>query len=196
MNYLELRTRTQYLRGEEDTAGETIINNHIKYAILDIINKYPFSWSKSQLKTQSTNTNLPSDYNPKWGVQVNDTDGEWTRIEPEQSYLYEDGDHVFWITYESDNHKINAHSTETVTITYHANPTALSLDADVCVVPDGEAVAYLAASKSYIGDERNVELKREYQKESDDRVISMWQSDGMFGTQITTTSSVDTNGRI
>lgn len=196
MNYLDLRTRTQYLRGEEDTAGETVINNHIKYAILDIVNKHPFSWCRTILTTQSTNTNLPATYNPKWGVLVNDTEVEWTQIAPEESFKYADGDHVYWITYESSAYKLNAPSTETVTITYYAIPTALSLDADVCVVPDGEAVAYLAASKMYVGDERNIELKEDYKKEANDRILSMIQADSLYGPVVIEKSVLDYNIQI
>jgi hypothetical protein len=196
MTYLQLRTRTQYLRGEEDVAGDTVINSHIQYAILDILNKFPFSWSKVVLTTQSTNTNLPSTYNPKWGISVNDTEGEWTQIFPEQSFLYKDGDHVYWITYESSAYKLNAPSTETVTITYHTIPTALSGDSDVCIIPDGEAVAYLAAAKMYIGDERNAELKADYLKESTDRVTSLIQADSLYGPDLTQGSILDYNNQI
>lgn len=195
MDYLSLRTRTQYLRGEEDVAGDTVINSHIQYAILDIINKYPFSWGKTTV-SQASNANLPANINPKWGISVNDGSTEWSQVMPEHSYLYTGDEMVYWITYVSNRFYLNTPSTTTLNITYALNPTALSADADVCVVPDGEAVAYLAAAKMYIGDERNAELKADYEQESDKRISSMWQSDCMFGPQLTEASVIDLNPQI
>jgi hypothetical protein len=196
MTYLELRTRTQYLRGEDDVAGDTVLNSHMQYAILDILNKYPFSWAKVVLTTQSTNADLPTDINPKWGISVNDGDVEWTQINPEHSYLYSSGDHVFWITYVSDKFYLNAPDTETINLTYSIIPTALSGDNDVCIVPDGEAVAYLAAAKMYIGDERNIELKQDYEQEAEKRIVSMWTADNMFGPILSEGSALDYNSQI
>jgi hypothetical protein len=195
MNYLALRTRTQYLRGEEDVAGDTVINSHIQYAILDILNKYPFSWAKTTT-SQASNANLPANINPKWGISVNDGTNEWTQVSPEQSYLYSNGEMVFWITYVSDRFYLNTPSTETLNVTYSINPTALALDADVCIIPDGEAVAYLAAAKMYIGDERNADLKAVYEKDADIRIQSLISSDSMFGPILTEGSALDYNSQI
>lgn len=194
MTYLELRTRTQYLRGEDNVAGDTTLNSHIQYAILDILNKFPFSWDK-KVVSQATNANLPTDFNSKWGVSVNDGDQTWSQINPEDSYAYT-GQMVFWITYESDRYKINTENTETLNITYSTIPTALSGDSDVCIIPDGEAVAYLAAAKMYVGDERNVELKSDYEKEANDRIQSMWTADNMFGPQLQEGSILDINPQV
>jgi hypothetical protein len=59
-------------------------------------------------------------------------------------------------------------------------PADLSGDSDVCLVPDGESVAYLAASKNWIGDERNQSLKQEYEKEAGSRIQRMYNSDFNF----------------
>jgi len=195
LNYLSLRTRTQYLRGEEDVAGDTVINSHIQYAILDILNKYPFSWAKTTV-SQASNANLPTNINPKWGISVNDGDIEWTQINPEHSFQYSGSEMVYWITYVSDRFYLNTPTTTTLNITYSLNPTSLSADIDVCIVPDGEAVAYLAAAKMYIGDERNAELKGDYEQESDKRVQSLIQSDAMFGPILTEGSVLDYNSQI
>lgn len=192
MNYLQLRTRTAYLRGEEDTSVSTVIDSHIQSAIEDICNKYPFSWDKVVI-SQASNAVLPTNINPKWGMSVNDGNNTWTRIDPENSYSYQGGEHVFWITYESDRFKINTPTTTTLNITYSIVPTALSADGDVCIVPDGEAVCYLAAAKMYIGDERNAELKADYEKEATDRISSMQISDQMFGPQLREGSVIDYN---
>lgn len=194
MIYLELRTRTQYLRGEEDVAGDTVINSHIQYAILDILNKFPFSWGKTVV-SQATNAVLPTDVNPKWGMSVNDGNSIWTQIGPENSYAYKSGN-VFWITYESDRFKINTPTTSTLNIIYSTIPTALSGDFDVCIVPDGEAVAYLAAAKMYIGDERNADLKADYEKESNDRIDSMKIADQMFGPIVIEKSILEDNPQV
>jgi len=191
MTYLELRTRTQYLRGEEDTAGETVINSHIQYAILDILNRYPFSWANAE-DTISDGDTLPTDINRKWGVVVKNSDGvEFTEILPSDQDS-NSSDYVFWLS----GGKFYTHSSDTLKIFYNYIPTALSGDSDVCIIPDGEAVAYLAASKMYIGDERNKELKDDYKKESNDRVMLMIQADSIYGPLVTERSVLDYNSQI
>jgi len=48
---------------------------------------------------------------------------------------------------------------------------------EVCLVPDGEAVAYLAAAKMWIGDERNQALKADYEQEATARISQMYTQD-------------------
>lgn len=206
MNYLQVRTRTQYLRGEEDTYGDTVINDHIQYAILDILNEYPFSWdiTSANLTLSSGIASLPSTYNPKWKIKdaritVSSTqdDHVFTEINIDDRDKYSSSDYVYWITYSAGTFTFNTPvQTGTVAIYYYYNPAAMSGDSDACIVPDGEAVAYLAASKMYVGDERNIEMKEDYKKEAKDRVQSMWIADNMFGPTITEGSVLDYNSQL
>lgn len=194
--YLRLRTRTQYLRGEEDTAGETVINDHIQAAIEDIVNKYPFSWAQASetISDGDALSTLTYTINQKWGMRVLDDDGnEYTRILPEDQYKYTGTDYkVFWISAST----FQTTSTDALNIHYYYIPAAMTGDSDVCIIPDGEAVAYLAASKMFIGDERNDKLQSIYEKEANDRIVSMWQADNSFGPIIMEGSVLDYNEQI
>ncbi len=47
-----------------------------------------------------------------------------------------------------------------------------------------------------VGDERNVELKNDYEKEADTRIKSMIQADGLYGPQVIEGSIIDLNPQI
>lgn len=191
MNYLGLRTRTAYLRGEEDTGTEDVIDSHIQSAILDICNEYPFSWSSDD-DTIADGDDLPTAINRKWGVVIIDSEGNrLTEISPTDQYST-DSTMVYWLS----GGKFYTHSTETLYIFFYYLPTALSGDSDECLVPDAEAVAYLAAAKMYIGDERNAELKADYEKEASKRIDSMKIADQMYGPQLVEGSVLDYNSQI
>ena len=181
------------MRGESDVAGDVTINSHIAAAITDILNTYPFTWdlATANLTLAGGTANMPADFNPKWGLpdariagSSVGSDQVFTPVPIKDRNSYASTSYPCWLTYDVTN-KVYVFNTNvqtgTVTIFYQFFPATLSADNDVLLIPDGEAVAYLAASKMFIGDERNVELKTQYEMESNQRVKSLYQADLMFG---------------
>ena len=194
MDYQTIRKRTAYLRGETDyttSTANTVINDHINYEIKEICNQFPFSWNltSADLTLSSGVATMPTDYNPKWRIydarivgsnKMDDTKFSEIPIENRDDYQ---NTSVYWMTYDTtaETYIFNTPTQSgTVTIYYYFIPADLSADADVCLVPDGEAVAYGAASKMYIGDERNIELKKDYGMEAQRRIQALWSGDNMF----------------
>ncbi len=206
--YLQIRKRTQYLRGESDTAGETVINDHIQSAIRDILNTFPFSWNLAtdDLTLSSGVASLPADFNPIWGLYdariVGDStsdDNIFTPLNIKDRDSYDSASYTYWLTYDTTTNRYIFNTktqSGTVTIFYYFYPDDLSLDADVCIIPDWEAVAYLAASKMWVGDERNIPLKQDYQAEARGRVQALYNNDLMFGPVDRQLSIVSLNSEI
>ena len=198
LTYEEIRKRTAYLRGEtsyDTSSTNTIINDHINAAVREILKRYPFSWNlkkgSSDLTLSSGTANLSADFNPKWGLKdariVNSNqndDSVFTQIPVEDRDLYDSGDYVYWLTYDTTNkvHVFNS-LTQSGSVEHYYNffHDDMSADEDVCIIPDGEAVAYLAASKMWVGDERNVGLSQLYEQEANARVQALIEADAMFG---------------
>jgi len=194
MDYLTLRKRTTYLRGETDysVANNLVICDHINNEIKEICNQFPFSWNltSATLALSAGTADLPTNYNPKFRIYDARIVGANTADDVRFSEIpIEDRDNfqntsVYWITYNTTTSKYVFNTptqTGSIVIFYYFIPTDLSADGDVCIVPDGEAVAYGASSKMYIGDERNVPLKQDYEQESQKRIQSLWNADNMFG---------------
>jgi len=209
--YVTIKKRTAYLMGESDytTAGDdkTIRENHINHAVQDIVNAYRFSWNlKTEDLTLSSGTsNLAEDYNPKWHLIdariVNSGSGDddifsEVSIADRDNHDTDDSDYVYWITYNttSERYIFNSNkSSGTVTIYYYFFPADLSANDDVCVIPDAEAVAYLAAAKMWLGDERNDKLQKNFEQEAALRIQQMYKTDQSFGPTYTQGSPVDYN---
>lgn len=194
--YVQIKRRTAYLRGETDyttSSANTVIDDHINATIQDAVNLYPYSFtlSTSTLTLSSGTANLPTDYNPKWHLKdariVNSSqadDSIFTEIDPVDRDLYADSDYVYWITYNSSTQRYIFNTltqTGSVAIYYYALPTNLSSDSDVCVIPDAEMVAYGAAGKMWVGDERNTELATMYENEYRQRAQALYHADQSFG---------------
>lgn len=202
--YLQIRKRTQYLRGETDTAGDTVINDHIQAAVRDILNTYPFSWNitATNLTLSSGTADFPADYNPKWDIDARISnssvadDNIFNQITIRDRDAFDTSSYAFWRTYNTSTsrHAFNTKiQSGTVTLYYHFWPTDLSADADVCIIPDWEAVAYLAAAKMFVGDERNVQLKADYEQEASSRIQALYQADMTFGPMDKVMSPVSFN---
>jgi hypothetical protein len=205
MNYLQLRTRVGNLRGETDfstSAANAAIDSHINASVVDICNMYPFSWNQNTTPITLTAglAELPNDYNSNLRIY----DARILGSGPQSDTIFYEIDisqrnsfytnNYYWITGSMTNADFNSLTqTGTVTIVYYQVPTDMVNDADVCIVPDGEAVAYLAASKMYIGDERNKQLKDDYEQEAMRRISSMYQADMNFGANLQLGSLVDIN---
>lgn len=186
---LQVQTRYNRLIGESTaTNADSVGLSHINASILDIVNKYPFSWNITTA-SQVKNTALPADYNPIWGIKYakDSDDNELTRVSIDSSINYTSG--VYWLTYDTATQTYIFNSYDNATVYYYFVPTDLSGDSDKLIVPDMECVAYWAAAKNWIGDERNVQLQSLYENEAEKRVKNMYQNDLMF-------SEVDIEGSI
>lgn len=194
------------LIGEDGTAnadaqGKRLINRAVK----DIANAMNFSWllRTATLSLSGGTANLAADFNPKWGLpdarivsSSTDDDEIFSMIPIEDRDLYGSDSYVFWITFDSANNVYVFNTpvqSGTVTYYYYSSPADMSDDADVCAVPDAEATAYQAASKYWISNERNVELKREYAQEAEGRVKALYSADLMFGPHLSVGSVIDYN---
>jgi hypothetical protein len=206
MTFANLQERFLYLIGESDTTSITDIHkSHINASIRDICNIYPFSWNlkTADLTLSSGTASLPSDYNPIWHIRdarvtgsSTGDDSVYTEIPIEERDNYDSDAYVYWITQSTTTGTFTFNTptqTGTVTIYYYVIQADLSADADVCIVPDGEAVAYLAASKNWIGDERNQQLKTDYQQEALSRIQMMQSKDLAYGGNYPVRSIVSSN---
>lgn len=191
--FLELQKRLKYLIGEDGSSGADTTTtgltqkSHINAAIVDIINEFPFSWNvaSSTLSVSAGVADLPADFNPKWSIEdARDADNNAYTYVPIFNRNLDGDNFVYWITYDvaGDHYVFNTNQdTATVTIYYHFTPDELTTDAGVCIVPDKEAVAYLAGAKHWISDERNEELENKFTKEYQRRVQALYIQDLNFG---------------
>lgn len=189
-----LRQRYQYLRGETDyTTVNAVNDSHINQAIWDICNLFEFSWNRVKTTgTLSSGTfNLAADYNPIWHIPdariVNSSIGDdyiFQEIPVEDRDQYDTNSYVHWLTFSTSSnlHVFNSNQTSgTVTYFYYFIPTALVNSTDTCIVPDPEAVALLAVSKNWVGDERNAQLSDLFEQRAMKRIQSLYDKEIAFG---------------
>ena len=204
----DLRQRVAYLRGETDyTTTEAVIDSHINAAQRDIVIDFPYSWNltTSTLTLSAGTATLPADYNPKWqklkDARISDTQ-IFTLRNPADRHKYTADDYIYWITYDVTTKRYIFNSltlTGSVLIYYWFFPATMTAANDAAaqavypLVPDTEALAYLAASKNWVGDERNVQLSREYRAEASTRIQSMRTAEYQMGPDETQGSIVDYN---
>lgn len=198
--YATISQRVQDLIGQPNGTISDFNIRNINNAVNDILNKYQFSWNlkTADITVTSGAADLPADFNPKWGLfdvritgtaQLDDT--KFTQISIYDRDDYSADEYVYWLTVDVSNNKtiFNTLSDDcTVTIYYNFIPTAMSTAADVCVVPDIEAVSYLAASKNWIGSERDVELKREYEQMAKQYIDALYFRDLLQGAEVEVSS--------
>ena len=203
--YADISQRVQDLIGQPSGTINAFNIRNINNAVNDILNKYPFSWNlkTADLTLAAGVADMPADWNPKWGihdarivVSSTDDDNEFTQINIYDRDKYGTDDYVYWLTVDVSSNKTIFNSktqTGTVTIYYNFIPTDMSTDADVCVVPDTEAVSYLAASKNWVGSERDTELKREYEQMAKQYIDALYFRDLQSGPDETFTSLAEYN---
>jgi hypothetical protein len=203
--FTTISQRVQDLIGQPNGTISDFNTRNINNAVNDILNRYPFSWNlkTTDLTLASGTADMPSDWNPKWGI--NDArievygeggDSQFTEISIHNRDSYGSDDYVYWLTVDVTNNKtiFNTHTQSgTVTIYYNFVPTDMSTGTDVCVVPDTEAVAYLAASKNWIGAERDTELKREYEQMAKQYIDALYFRDLQSGPDFDFTSLAEYN---
>lgn len=188
LTFTNLQTRTAYLMGE--TSASAVLQSHINAAIQDVVLVQPWSWTlkKTTGSLSSGTFNLGSDFNAKFGIadarilgSSSNDDHVFERIPVEDRDLYTEEDYKYWITWDTSSavHVFNTHASTTGTVTYYYYffPADLSAGGDKCIVPDSEAVAYLAASKMWVGDERNVQLQQLYAQEATNRIQALKVAD-------------------
>ena len=165
---------------------------HINAVIQEIVGNYPFSWNvkNTTLTLSSYKQTLPVDYFPGWPMEyvaVPATTSSaaivFTQIPVSEIVNYTTDDTsspVFWISYDSVNdiYTLNSNITGvTLTVYYHYSiPTLVNLT-DACPITDPELVAYGAAAKNWIGDERNVQLQQNYAQVYNNGVKALWIAD-------------------
>jgi len=203
--YSDISQRVQDLIGQPQGTINAFNIRNINNAIRDIINKYPFSWNlkTADLTLASGTADLPADFNPKWGLidaritssgQLNDS--QFTQVSIYDRDNYSADEYVYWLTVDVTSNKTVFNTitdSGTVTIYYNFIPADMSVAADVCVVPDIEAVSYLAASKNWIGSERDVELKREYETNAKQLIDALYFRDLQSGPADRLTSLAEYN---
>lgn len=204
-----LRQRTNYLIGDTSATTQAIIDSHINSAIKDICNAYPFSWNVKQTTGSISGSapyysfNLAADYNPKWRLQdariiTTSVGGDsiFQEIVPQDRDNWPTSTYRYYTLFDTATN-LNVFWTPeisgTVTYQYNFQPVTLSAASDTCIIPDSEAVCYLAASKNWITDERNQALAATYKQEASTRIQSLWQADNAFGPVPSEGSIVDYN---
>ena len=185
--FSDLKQRYLDLIGDSDGTIDDFGKRNINAAVKDVLNRYSFSWNKdtADITTASGVADMPNDFNPRWEIDARDADGNvFTQIPLYDRDSYDD-EKVYWITPDVSNDKyiFNSPVDTTITLFYNFVPTALSSDSDKCAVPDLEAVAYLAASKNWIGAERDQELARNYQEMADRYINALYFRDLQNGPQ-------------
>ena len=66
---------------------------------------------------------------------------------------------------------------------YYHTPSELSADADVCIVPDPQAVVYLAVSKWWLGKERDEDNSDRFYAKYQERLTKLIQNDQKNNTK-------------
>lgn len=204
--YVQIRLRTAYLRGETDystSSNNTIINSDVNASVTEACNAFNYTWTQSlvPLSFDATGTlTLPSDYNPRWHIpdmRLADGSGQtFQEIPLADRDLWSSNQYKYWILYDNVAKVYKAFSktvSAAVSVVYHFYPTDMTTDSDVCVIPDTEAVAYLAASKNWLSDERNQALKADFEGEAQTRLKALYATDLAFGAADAVGNPVDSN---
>ena len=191
------------------STADVIGQRHINSIVQDVLGDYPFSWNlKSGTITLSGGTaTMPTDYYPGWQLEdcrIKQTgtgnDLIFTQILVTQQDLYDTSTPVYWITYASstDSYQFNSNIlTGTVSITYHYNAPTMVNTTDPCVIIDPELVAYGAAAKNWITDERNTQLAQIYQGIYSQGIKGLYEEDVANNAVLTQqgVTSLQTNWR-
>lgn len=192
---------------DEDAISDNY-KSHINAAIKDICNGFNFDWNLKKDSTtgvlSSGTFNMPSDYNPIWGVQdariehsSTEDDHIFSLIDIKDQDSYGTDDYVYWLTQTPAGTWVFNTKTQTGTVVfyYYWLPTALSDDPNECIVPDGEAVAYLGASK-FFGADEDLNRKEIYEKEAASRVQRMHSNELVLGPKYIESSIISKNSSL
>lgn len=169
--FLQLKNATANQLGKSDGGtANTIRDNHINDVIRnEIADVFPFSWlrkTNSSISLDSSGqSDLPSDYNPNHKlydlrkvVSGSGGDTQFTEVNRELFDRYGSGTYKYYIDYNTGTNLYRLNTTQvsiTAQVTYYHRPAAMTADADVCVVPDQDVIAYLAAARYWLSSERD-----------------------------------------
>jgi hypothetical protein len=156
--------------GKTDNAtANTLRDNAIIDAYRQVCQDYKFSWllkKNTAFAITSGSGNMPSDYNPSFGVlylaQVvtgTANDNVYRRLSIDQWDLYTTADFLYDIVYDATNSvyvcQTNQTASSTLTLWYYFTPTDLANGTDLCLVPDADVVRDLAVSLWWLAAERD-----------------------------------------
>jgi hypothetical protein len=186
--YAILKRKLANQLGRTDNAtANTIRDNSLNDAYNQICNDNKFSWliKKTTITVASGVANLPSDYNPQYGLFAaysqtgTANDKSYERVDVRELDNFSSSDRVYYISYNSTTnyYVFNGNNDETVTIYYYYIPAELSADADVCVVPDDSAVVYLATAKWWLAKERDEANYDRFYGKYAERLLKMMSND-------------------
>jgi hypothetical protein len=97
---------------------------------------------------------------------------EYTLVDPEDESVHTGM--VFWITgNQTDNFKIHTESDGSYTVNYSFRPSPLSVDADICLIPDIEAPVSYAYAMLRKGESDPFEDSDKSLQECDTRIAEM-----------------------
>lgn len=182
--YEDVKHKYMDLVGQPDGTIDARGTRNIRDGVKGVLNKYKFSWNKTTatISLVAGVATLPTDYNPVHNLDDAriDDDNVFTKIEPSDRSNYTEDSLVYWITFDKTTNTYIFNSltqTGNIDIIYWFIPDAMTADADVCVIPDIDAIGYEAASRHWIGAERDVELKREYEQEANKYILALYVQD-------------------
>jgi hypothetical protein len=202
----DIETRYEYLIGNTDTTADALGVSHIQATAQDILNTFPFSWNRTteNITLAAGRAEMPADWNPIWGVE----DARVVNAGNNNDDLYggvtmtdrdADSNFYYWVTYDTSAQKYYFNTktqTGTIALTYFFQHPTLSATTIKCIIPDTECVAYGAAAKNWVADERNQSLKNDYYTEYNRRVGAMYRSDLQFGPTLKARSLVSDNPQL
>lgn len=162
--YLDAKNATANVLGRTDgatasTLRDNAINNVVRFEIADA---YPFTWLVKE-STSSTDASgywtLPTDYNPMHRIKQlrrASDDALFQEINPEQFPAYGEGDLKYYIDANAGSYRlVTTEISTSLTGLYYHRPAAMTLDADVIIVPDLDCIAFLAAARYWLSSERD-----------------------------------------
>lgn len=171
--FLQLKNIVANRSGRTDGGtANTIRDNAINNVVRDhISNAHPFSWLKrtTTLSLDSSgDADLPADFNPNHKLQpgyvyvsnagAND-DTILQEVHQESFDIYDTaGSYKYYIDFNTSTDLYRIRTTEpstSVALVYYHTPAEMTLDADVCVVPDPMCVGYLASGIVWLAKERD-----------------------------------------
>jgi len=196
MTYATLKRLVANTIGRTDnTTANTIRDNAINDAITQIVNEYKFSWlmKKGTGTIASNEMDLASDYNASHGLETvyspatgEGNDDIYVAVGMQEKDNYSSSDYIYWLTWDSTSevHVLNSNqSADAIEYYYYFTPAELSADTDVCIVPDPQAVVYLAVSKWWLGKERDEDNSDRFYTKYEARMQKMIQNDQKNNTK-------------
>lgn len=168
--FLELKDATANVSGRTDggtanTIRDNAINNVYRFTIADA---YPFSWltvTTTVATDASGDADLPATFNRTHSAFVRvagagaSDDISLVQVPFEVFDRYDaGGQNRYYIEFNSATNLFalkTSEASKTLTVTYFQRPAIMTLNTDVCIVPDSECVVLLAAAKVWLGKERD-----------------------------------------